>query len=54
MDLSHHSTEINDYIVHCFATGEYKATLDTLATKEQIEQNIATLLETYPEIPTLR
>jgi hypothetical protein len=54
MDLSHHSTEINDYIVHCFATGEYKATLDTLTTKEQIEQNISTLLETYPQIPTLR
>lgn len=55
MDISHYSPEINDYMVHCFATGEYLAGPDTLdETRTQIERNIEILLEENPEILTLK
>lgn len=55
MDISHHSPEINDYIVHCFATGDYKASAATLAdTEAQINRNIERLLLENPEIPELK
>lgn len=55
MDISHHSPEINDFIVHCFATGEYLANPDTLDdTRAQILRNIETLLAENPEISEMK
>lgn len=54
-DVRHHSPEINDFIVHCFATGEYRIEPEQVVeTEARILQNIETLLAENPEIPTLR
>lgn len=55
MDITHFSPQINDELVCCFASGEYKTSPKTMADAEtKIYQNIALLLEKNPEIPTLR
>lgn len=51
MDLSHYSPEINDFMVSCFASGDYLADSSTLAeTERQIRDNIQVLLSRYPEL----
>ncbi len=51
MDMSHYSPEINDFMVSCFASGDYLTDSSTLAeTERQIRDNIDTLLFRYPEI----
>ena len=51
MDMSHYSPEINDFMVSCFASGDYLADSSTLAeTERQIRDNIQVLLSRYPEI----
>ena len=51
MDLSHYSPEINDFMVSCFASGDYLADSSTLAETEwQIRDNIQVLLSRYPEL----
>lgn len=55
MDLGHYSPEINDFMVSCFASGEYLASPETLAeTEQQIRDNIQVLLSRYPEIESLK
>lgn len=55
MDLSHYSPEINDFMVSCFAGGEYLADSSTLAeTERQIRDNIHVLLSRYPEIEEIK
>lgn len=51
MDMSHYSPEINDFMVSCFASGDYLADSSTLAeTERQIRDNIQVLLSRYPEL----
>ena len=55
MDLSHYSPEVNDFMVSCFASGDYLADTGTLAdTERQIRENIDILLSRYPEIEKLK
>lgn len=55
MDTSHFSPQISDELVRCFADGDYLLSpQQPEATEVQIRQNIAKLLEAYPEIPSLR
>ena len=55
MDLSHYSPEINDFMVSCFAGGEYLADAGTMAeTEQQIRDNIQVLLSRYPEIEEIK
>lgn len=55
MDMSHYSPEINDFMVSCFASGDYLADSSTLAeTERQIRDNIQVLLSRYPEIESLK
>ena len=55
MDMTHFSPEINDFMVSCFASGEYLANTGTLAeTERQIRDNIDILLTRYPEIESIK
>lgn len=55
MDISHYSPDINDFMVSCFASGEYLADEAFMAnTEQQIKANIQTLLSRYPEIEEIK
>lgn len=51
MDLSHYSPDINHFMVECFASGEFRRGPEGgEKIRQDIERNIAVMLERYPEI----